>query len=195
MGADLMKKEIKRTFITMLNEKPLSQITVKGLVAECGINRNSFYYHYPDLPALIEEIVEEETAQIIAEYPTIDSIETALRVAVEFCTKNRRAILHMYNSVNRDIFERHLWKVCDYVVSEYGKTIFEGTSIRPLDREIIERFYRCECFGVAMEWLSEQMNSDTTKDIQRFCAMFRGMTEEMIRRSTLEYAENEETSE
>ena len=42
MGADLMKKEIKRTFLAMLNEKPLSQITVKQLVAECGIKEGTF---------------------------------------------------------------------------------------------------------------------------------------------------------
>ena len=37
------KKEIKNTFLEMLEEMPLNQITVKGLTARCGINRNSFY--------------------------------------------------------------------------------------------------------------------------------------------------------
>ena len=38
------KAAIKATFISLLNKKPLNKITVKEIVEECGINRNSFYY-------------------------------------------------------------------------------------------------------------------------------------------------------
>ena len=49
------KKAIKETFIELLDERPLNKITVKDIVEACGINRNSFYYHFEDLPALVEE--------------------------------------------------------------------------------------------------------------------------------------------
>ena len=39
------KKAIEIALFKLLNEKPLSKITVKDIVEECGINRNSFYYH------------------------------------------------------------------------------------------------------------------------------------------------------
>ena len=103
--ANFTKAAIKSTFIALLEEKPLNQITVKMIVETCGINRNSFYYHYQDLPALIEEIVQEESMRIMNKYQTIDSIEMALNAAVEFTSNHRRAILHIYCSVNRDIFE------------------------------------------------------------------------------------------
>ena len=187
--SDLTKKAIKSTFLALLEQKPLSQITVKMLVEECGINRNSFYYHYQDLPALIEEIYQEEADAIIASYPTIESIEAALKVALDFATKQRRSILHVYNSVNRDIFEKYLWRVCDYVVTKYGETIMNnkhsvlsGKKIAPEDRELIDRFYKCECFGVITLWLSENMTTDVEKDIERFCALHRGMVEEMFLR-------------
>ena len=38
------KKAIKETFIKLLDERPLNQITVKYIVEDCGINRNSIYY-------------------------------------------------------------------------------------------------------------------------------------------------------
>ena len=40
----------------------------QDIVEKCGINRNSFYYHYQDLPALIEEIIKEEAEAIIRKY-------------------------------------------------------------------------------------------------------------------------------
>jgi AcrR family transcriptional regulator len=190
MGADLMKKEIKRTFIALLNEKPLTQITVKQLAAECGINRNSFYYHYPDIPALIEEITREEADRIISEYSTIDSLETVLHAAVSFGKENRRAILHIFNSVSRDIFERYLWNVCDYLVTAYGKKVIADVEVSKLDEEVIKRFYRCECFGFTIAWLSENMTTDVTEQIRRFCELHRGLPEEMIRRSVEDKSAN-----
>jgi len=80
---------------------------------------NSFYYHFHDIPSLIEEIVTEEADRIIAEYPTLDSPKMGLNRAIDFAKKNRRAILHIFKYVNRDIFEQYLWKVCDYVVASF----------------------------------------------------------------------------
>lgn len=37
-------KLIKDTFAALLEERPLSEITVKEIVDNCGLNRNSFYY-------------------------------------------------------------------------------------------------------------------------------------------------------
>ena len=36
------KMAIKASFIKLLNERPLNQITVKDIVLDCGINRNTF---------------------------------------------------------------------------------------------------------------------------------------------------------
>ena len=42
------KREIKNSFIKLLTERPISQITVKDIVEDCGVNRNSFYYHFQE---------------------------------------------------------------------------------------------------------------------------------------------------
>ena len=49
------KNAIKASFMKLLNEKPLNKISVKNIVEDCGINRNSFYYHFQDIPSLIVE--------------------------------------------------------------------------------------------------------------------------------------------
>ncbi len=178
-----MKDAIKKTFVDLLEELPMSSITVKMIVEKCGINRNSFYYYYQDLPSLVEEMIKDDADSIITKYDTIDSIETALRVAVSFCEQKRRAILHIYNSVSRDVFEMYLWKVCDYVVTTYAKTLFRDVKIAPSDAEIILRFYRCECFGLTIEWLNQKMETNVEEHIIRFCQLYKGMAEDMIMRA------------
>ena len=176
------KDAIKQTFLELLNEKPLNQITVKMIVEKCGINRNSFYYHYQDLPAVIEETVREEADRIMREYPSVDSIEIALQAAVDFAAKNRRAILHIYNSVNRELYEQYLWQVAEAVVTAYTDTILADTPINENDRRILIQFYKCACFGMTTEWIRTGMHSDVQQDIKRLCELQKGTTEEVIKR-------------
>lgn len=52
--ANFTQKAIRASFIKLLNQKPLSQITIKDIVDDCGVNRNTFYYYFQDLPDLVE---------------------------------------------------------------------------------------------------------------------------------------------
>lgn len=70
---------IKASFIKLLSERPLSQIKVKDIVADCGVNRNTFYYYFHDIPSLIEDMVTEEAEYIIQKYPSADTIEDFLK--------------------------------------------------------------------------------------------------------------------
>ena len=53
------KDAIKDAFWSLLNEKPYSSITVKDIVSRCQVNRNTFYYHFQDIPSLLELVVKE----------------------------------------------------------------------------------------------------------------------------------------
>lgn len=57
-----MKKSVKaKVFIAMLKllkTKPLNEITVKELVAEAGINRSSYHYHFYCLEDVVDELLD-----------------------------------------------------------------------------------------------------------------------------------------
>ena len=84
------KKEIKRSFIKLLNEQPLNQISVRDIVEDCGINRNSFYYHFQDIPALIEEIFIEESENLIKKYPKVDDLDACVDSIFQLSMKNKK---------------------------------------------------------------------------------------------------------
>ena len=154
------KKAMKEAFIELLDERPLNKITVKDIVEACGINRNSFYYHYQDLPALLEEIIEERLQMLMSAHPTIDSIEGSFDAALDFVLDHKRAVLHIYNSVSRDVFERYLMEVCRYVVATYVETAFAGRESE--DKEMLIRYHKCACFGHIIDWLNTGMKDDVS---------------------------------
>ncbi|MCI8348951.1 MAG: TetR family transcriptional regulator [Firmicutes bacterium] len=181
--ANFTSRAIKESFIKLLNEKPMNKISVKDIVEDCGINRNSFYYHFQDIPALLEEIVEDEAAAIIEKYPSINTLDECFHTAFEFALKNKRATFHIYKSVNRDFFENGLMKLCEYVVSTYINTAFSEANVNNKDKEILIRFIKCECFGLVIEWLNSGMPDDAINDLLRITELCKGLSEELIRRS------------
>ncbi len=182
--SNLTENAIKESFLKLLNERPLSKITIKDIVTDCGINRNSFYYHYQDIPSLLSEIVVEETDRIIKKYPTISTFEECFKIAVEFALNNKKAVFHIYNSVNRDIFEQYLWSACEYVVLTYINTVFHDYNVSEKDKSTIVKFYKCEIFGQVILWLDSGMSEDIIEANHRLCELRQGMTEELFKRAS-----------
>lgn len=48
------KEIIRDAFWELLEEKPYNKITVQDIVNRCQVNRNTFYYHFQNIPALME---------------------------------------------------------------------------------------------------------------------------------------------
>lgn len=186
--ANFTEQAIKNTFLDLLNEKPLNQITVKDIVVKCGINRNSFYYHFQDIPNLLETIVKDETDRIIHAYPSVETLETAFEAALTFALQNKRAVLNIFNSANRDLFEQSLWSICDYVIKSYADNFISKarTTDKPLndrDAEVIYRYYVCQLFGTVTYWLENKMPGDIIADTKRTCELQKGVLEYMISNS------------
>ena len=169
------RRAIKESFLKLLNQRPLNQITVKDIVEDCGINRNSFYYHFSDLPALVEEIMAERVSAMVENHPTVDSVQEGADAIVEFVMHNKRAIYHLYNSVSRDVFERHLMEVCRYVVTTYLDGMLE--EVEEADRDAILRFHRCACFGSVIDWLNGGMKDDVSDYFRRIRQLRLGLPE------------------
>ena len=151
------KDAIKQEFIELLKVKPLNQITVKELVDATGINRNTFYYHYRDLSALVEEILFEATDKIISENPSPSSIEDCLSTIIDFAEENHNSIVHLYHSMSRIIYEKYLWKLCHRVVDTYWELARPKTATDE-DATMITNLYSCACFGLAMHWIDNGMD-------------------------------------
>lgn len=176
------KDAIKSAFIRLLNRTPLNKITVRSIVEECGINRNSFYYHFQDIPSLLEEIVCDRIDRIIAEYPTINSLDECAELAFKFALENKKAVLNIYDSVNRGIYEQYLMRLCEYVVTTYLDTVFGKDSVNAYDRSIAIRFLKCELFGLSFDWIASGMKKDVIDEIRHVNSLCRGFSEEVMRR-------------
>lgn len=178
--ANFTKKAIRNSFVKLLNEKPLNQITIRDIVDDCGVNRNTFYYYFQDLPQLVESIVEEDAQRIIREYPTVESIEDCLNAIISFALENRKAVMHIYHAINRDIYEQYQWRVCEHTMTAYVDRILAGRSVTEQDRSLVIEYLKCVSFGLLMGWLESGMGDNIQDSFHRLCQLKQGDLERMI---------------
>lgn len=56
----LTKDAIAKALTDLLQERPIEKITIKDITDRCGINRQTFYYHFSDIYDLMEWTLDKE---------------------------------------------------------------------------------------------------------------------------------------
>ena len=74
------KEIIIKTLFELLNEKPLAKITVKDIVERCGVNRNTFYYHFRDISDVVEYALLRDVDKVFSRPVEVDSFLDCLEV-------------------------------------------------------------------------------------------------------------------
>ena len=146
----------------------------------CGINRNSFYYHYSDIPTLLEEILIEKADAIFK--PEINgNICGCMTAAVRVALENKNAVMHIFNSANRESFERSLDRMAERAVSNCIDFYAAVYTISDECREAVLLYYKSLLVGFAIDWLNDGMNNEISDRLKCICVIFDGTFENMMR--------------
>lgn len=174
MAQKYTRKVIRDTFVSMLNDQPLNKITVKDLVTACEINRNTFYYYYADIYEILHEIFQTELQKIIAEYNDTLSWEESFLAATSFALENKKAIYHVYNSIQKEALEHYIFDIAGNVMSRYVEKMSEGIKAADSDKKIIVFFYQSALTEMVLHWISGGMKEDPEDIIRRVGRLFDG---------------------
>ena len=86
--ASRTRNAIMDSCVQLLQERPISKISVKDVVEECGINRNTFYYHFQDLPTPVS-------------YAHLDVYKRQPSVSMDGMERNRSHMTSKWLSISR----------------------------------------------------------------------------------------------
>lgn len=88
---------------TLLCTKPLDQIRVREVAEQCGIRRQSFYYHFADVYELFEWSVEREREQLRIRQESCLTVHQALRDLLRYTEENRTYYLALWRTPPRQL--------------------------------------------------------------------------------------------
>ena len=150
-----MKKMIAEAAHTLLTEKKVKKLTVKDIVEECHITRQSFYYHFEDIPDLLHWILEQETEQMIQEARGRQKAEEGLRyffrMAVTAAPYVRKTIHSHYGEEIERLLQQQICRLLALGIEETG--LYRGCSLR--ERELVVRYHSQAVIGILHGWTEE----------------------------------------
>ena len=85
----------------MMAVKPMDKITVKDLVEICGVNRQTFYYHFDDVYDLLEWVFEEDASHVLPQKIVYAHWREDVMVFFEYLYHNSTFAINVYNSNSR----------------------------------------------------------------------------------------------
>lgn len=156
---------IKRSFWKLLAIKPLSKITVRDIVDDCGINRNSFYYHFADVPSLINETMRERFDEITSQ-SDVNTMEECQYAMLKQLLENKKEILNIYNSMSRELLEQYTMKLCEFAAEKYCAANDETE-----DKYLQIVFVKCQLFGQFIQWMNLKMPTEMLEWNHSLCEM------------------------
>ena len=110
------KKLLAGALKTCMETKPLSKVTVNELIGVCGLNRNTFYYHFNDIYALLEWMLRQETVEVLSHFELLTDYEEAILYVLDYIEKNKHILSCAYDAVGQAGLKRFFFNDCYQIV-------------------------------------------------------------------------------
>lgn len=164
-----------------LRTEPLDKVTVTELVRDCGLTRQAFYYHFPDVRQLAVWVFETEVAREVRTFAAREGWADGLVRLLLYMRENRSSTLGVLNGVGQPGLERFLFRqmrpITEAVMDQDG-----GGPVRPQDRVLVVDFYTSAVLAVVLRWVADGMEEHPYRVVGDLEIMLHGAVRESVRR-------------
>lgn len=154
--SNITKKAIAKAVKSLTKEKPFDKISVRDITDYCGLNRQTFYYHFQDKYELLSWIYYNE-----AFLPIMDGISFenwSERIHKLFARMKKEKYFYS-NTIKHaeNYFQEYLMKIAETIIREAIEAIDEIDFLKEADRILISRFYAFGVCGTVLQWVEDGM--------------------------------------
>ena len=180
--ASTTKESLGAALKQMLTVKPIDKITVKDLVEICGVNRQTFYYHFDDVYDLLEWVFEEDASRVLPSEVVYEHWRDDVMMFFKYLADNSVFALNIYNSNSRIYMLRYFKRRLQGCIRSFAIIGSDGKNIDRTDFEFVVEFYANGVVGLISQWLDlgMQLPKEITQD--RFLKLLDNSVENMLAR-------------
>ncbi len=172
--SEITKKALAASLKKLLSKKELAKITISNITDDCGVNRQTFYYHFKDVYDLLEWIYLNEVIQSMNGKDTYDNWQQVFLSIFEYILANKEFVKNTYNSISRDYFLKFIYKQTTIslmnVINEQAKDI----NVSNEDKKFIANFYKYGFVGIVQEWIEDGMKEKPRDIIKKLNNIIEG---------------------
>ncbi len=169
-NSNITKRALAQSLKNLGAKKLFDKITVADITDDCGVNRQTFYYHFNDKYELLAWIYRQEMLNPLAEDLSYERWPEKTLELLEYMKSERKFITNTIKSSNNyfaDYLEKVLVDVFEKAIAEldvYG-------SVNEHTRGVYARFFSYGITGVIVDWAKEGMKEDAKELSERMEAI------------------------
>lgn len=167
------KKAIVASFLQLIGKKPFDKITVRDIVDDCGINRNTFYYYFQDIYAVLEEICQVAIEAIPQDAPIADTVCAFFNTMAHFTRKYPRAARGLVLSFGFEGLERYFGKALDSAILACLARDAKSMALTEDQQATLTALLRHALLGFCLELMRDQKNTDPEQTAASLSAVIR----------------------
>ncbi len=141
----------------MMTVKPIDKVTVKDIVEICGVNRQTFYYHFDDVDDLLEWVFEDDAEHNLPQEVIYSRWAEDVLIFMDYLESNASFTLNVYNSNSRLYMLRYLKEKLKNCINSFAVIVSEGRNIDRHDFEFVTEFYAECAIGFIANWMDHNM--------------------------------------
>lgn len=154
------KAQILQNFSELLKIHDLDKITVTMLVAECKISRQTFYYHFNDIQALINWGIQQYTAGCLENVKSAKDINEATVIYLSALDKNRFYLSKCLESSLSGYTTLLIRDSISEYIAFFGNKILGVSGLDPVDSKFVIEFLANAITGLILSSIYKQEEMD-----------------------------------
>lgn len=175
--SDITKRAISASLKKLLREKKLNKITVQDIADDCGINRQTFYYHFQDIYDLVEWTCIEDTEKVLKENRTYATWQEGFLAVFYLAKEDKTFIENIYRSVSLELLEQYLYRLVYPLLKNVVDEKAKNYTVRDENKKYIADFYKYAFVGVLLEWIRNDMRESPESITDRVSKIVSGAIE------------------
>lgn len=172
--SQITKRALEQSLKNLLQQKPLSKITISDITEDCGISRMTFYYHFKDIYDLVERACAEDAARVLQNKKTYDTWQQGFVQIFHAVRENKVFVMNVYRCVNREQVEKYLVPLTDQLIMGVITERAAGMTVREADQQFIAQVYSYAFVGIMLDWIRDDMRADPEELVNRLAMVIRG---------------------
>jgi len=153
----ITKKAIAEGFTELMKTKSFDKITIADITDICGLNRQTFYYHFQDKFELVDWIYYNEAIAQLINNLTFDNWPD--KVQQMLTTMKNKA--HFYEKAlktsEQNGFENYLFSITRELFIDIIERITKDDSLSEDEKSFISEFYSYGISGIILSWAQKGM--------------------------------------
>lgn len=181
-----IRNAIEASFIRLLEERPFEKITVKDIVDDCGLTRNTFYNYFEDTYDVVDGFLREQFMEL-AERESSETeltVPQAMRAVAHFAAEQPKVVSHLFRSPKREELSCYFDRALRMCVGRAVRLQVGERRLSEGDQQRITGVYCHAATGLFNDWLRDGMKGSLIEELEQLEALFEGSLEQAIVRAS-----------